>query len=206
MADELIDIYDSEMNLLGVAMKSQAHDEGLWHKVFHCWIVSEDGNVWLLQHGGADKNLDTGLLDISCAGHLQVGETAKAGGLRELEDKFGLHLKEHNLVKMYTQKIIFDEPYHNREFCPTYLYRTQTKLFDLKLQPEETDGIYQADIQELADLFFDDVKKITVSGIKRTAKGYKENKRTVTKTDFYPHGDRFYQKAFTTLLRFIDNQ
>ena len=41
MADELIDIYDSEMNLLGVAMKSQAHDEGLWHKVFHCWIVGK---------------------------------------------------------------------------------------------------------------------------------------------------------------------
>lgn len=205
MADELIDIYDSEMNLLGVAMKSQAHDEGLWHKAFHCWIVSEDGNVWLLQRN-ANKGLYAGLLDISRAGHILVGETAKAGCLRELEDKFGLHLKEHNLVKMYTQKVIFDEPYHNREFCPTYLYRTQTKLSDLKLQSEETEGIYQADIQELADLFFDDVKKITVSGIKRTAKGYKESKRTVAKADFFPHGDKFYHKAFTTLLRFVDNQ
>ena len=29
MADELIDIYDSEMNLLGTAMKSQADNESL---------------------------------------------------------------------------------------------------------------------------------------------------------------------------------
>ena len=36
MADEMIDIYDSEMNMLGIALKSQAHKEGLWHKVFHC--------------------------------------------------------------------------------------------------------------------------------------------------------------------------
>lgn len=205
MADELVDIYDSEMNLLGVAMKSQAHQEGLWHKAFHCWIVSEDGNVWL-QLRGADKDLYPNLLDVSCAGHIQVGETPKSGGLRELEEELGLHLKEHHLIKMYTQTIVEDTPFYNREFCPTYLYRTQTKLFDLKLQPEEVDGVFEADIEELASLFFDDVKKITIKGIKRTAKGYKETKRTVTKADFCPHGDKFYQKAFTTLQRFIDNQ
>ncbi len=39
MADELIDIFDENMNLLGTAMKSQAHREGLWHKTFHCWLA-----------------------------------------------------------------------------------------------------------------------------------------------------------------------
>ena len=39
MADEIIDIYDSNMNHLGTAPRSQAHKEGLWHKAFHCWIV-----------------------------------------------------------------------------------------------------------------------------------------------------------------------
>ena len=95
MADEMIDIYDSEMNLLGVAMKSQAHKEGLWHKAFHCWIISEDGNIWL-QLRGADKQLYPNLLDISCAGHIQVGESVKLGGLRELEEELGLQLKEND--------------------------------------------------------------------------------------------------------------
>ena len=36
MADELIDIFDENMNLLGTALKSQAHRERLWHKTFHC--------------------------------------------------------------------------------------------------------------------------------------------------------------------------
>ncbi len=34
MADELIDIYDENMNFLGTAPKSQAHKEGLWHMIF----------------------------------------------------------------------------------------------------------------------------------------------------------------------------
>ena len=205
MADELIDIYDSDMNLLGVATESQAHQEGLWHKVFHCWVISEDGNVWLTA-GPVNQSFVAGLLDIFCEGAVNVGETAKASCLRKLDEEFGLHLKEYDLVKMYTQKVIFDEPYHNREFCPTYLYKTQAKLFDLKLQPAAACCIYEADIQELTDLFFDDVKKISLQGIKRTSKGYKNIKKMVSKNDFSPRGDKFYQKALTTLLRFIDNQ
>lgn len=38
MAEELIDIYDEKMNLLGTATREQAHREGLWHTSFHCWI------------------------------------------------------------------------------------------------------------------------------------------------------------------------
>ncbi len=206
MADELIDIYDSEMNLLGVALKSQAHQEGLWHKAAHCWIITEDGNVWL-QLRGADKELYPNLLDISCAGHIAVGESSKEGCLRELEEELGLALKEKDLTKMFTHKIIIDTPFYNREFNPTYLYKTQNKLQDLKLQPEEVDGVYQADIQELQDLFFDDVKKITITGIKRLKNNtYKEDSKSVTKKDFCPHGDKYYQKVFSTILRFIDNQ
>ncbi len=206
MADELIDIYDSEMNLLGVASKDQAHQEGLWHKTAHCWIITEDGNVWL-QLRGATKNLYPNLLNISCTGHIAIGESAKEGCLRELEEKLGLQLKEKDLTKLFTHKTIFDTPFYNREFNPTYLYKTQNKLQDLKLQPEEIDGIYVADIQNLQDLFFDDVKKITIKGIKRLKNNkYKEENKTISKKDFCPHGDKYYQKTFSTILRFIDNQ
>lgn len=205
MADEMIDIYDSEMNLLGVAMKSQAHKEGLWHKAFHCWIISEDGNIWL-QLRGADKQLYPNLLDISCAGHIQVGEAVKTGGLRELEEELGLHLKENDLLKMFTHKLVIDTPIINREFCPTYLHKTQNKLHDLKLQPEEVDGIYEADIQDLIDLFFDETDTISITGIKRSSNGYEKEMKNITKSDFCPHGDKYYQKVFTTIQRFIDNQ
>ena len=205
MADEMIDIYDSDMNLLGVAMKSQAHKEGLWHKAFHCWIISDDGKVWL-QLRGSGKQLYPNLLDVSCAGHIQVGESVKAGGLRELEEELGLHIEEDNLVKMFTHKLVIDTPIINREFCPTYLYVTKCKLSDLRLQPEEVDGIYEADIRDLTDLFFDETDKITVKGIKRQANAYINEKITVDKSNFCPHGDKYYQKIFASLQRFLSNQ
>ncbi len=64
MADELIDIFDENMNLLGTAMKSQAHREGLWHKTFHCWLArkNDEGKimVWLQL-----RNKDKSILDVS---------------------------------------------------------------------------------------------------------------------------------------------
>ena len=205
MEDELIDIYDSEMNLIGVALKSQAHNEGLWHKAGHCWFITEDGNIWL-QLRGRDKSLYPNLLDISCAGHIQVGESAKSGTLREIEEELGLRLKETDLQKMFTHKLVFDTPIHNREFCPTYLHKTQLKPTDLKLRPEEVGGLFEADIQDLIDLFFNEIKSINISGIRLTQNGPISQTRNVTKADFCPHGDKYYQKVFTTIERFIDNQ
>ena len=94
MADEIIDIYDCNMNHLGTAPRSQAHKEGLWHKAFHCWIVkrASDGNHRvLLQLRSKNKDSHPSLLDISAAGHLQAGETPK-DGIREIEEELGLSL------------------------------------------------------------------------------------------------------------------
>lgn len=205
MADEQIDIYDSDMHLLGVAFKSQAHQEGLWHKAGHCWIITEDGNIWL-QLRGANKQLYPNLLDVSCAGHIQIGESAKNGTLREMEEELGINIKEHELEKMFTHKLVFDTPYRNREFCHTYLYKTQLKLCDLKLCPIEVDGIFQADIQDLLDLFLGETKSVVATGLIRTSKGLKQQNKKISIKDFCPHGEKYYQKVFSTIQRFIDNQ
>ena len=195
MSDEIIDIYDSEMNLLGVSTKDQAHKEGLWHKVFHSWIVSEDGNIWL-QFRSLNKQIFPALLDVSCKGHVLVGEMVKSSGLHKLEENFGLHLKEYDLAKMFTHKMVFDNPIINREFCSTYLYKTQTKIYDLRLQPENIYGMYEVDIGDLIDLFFDEVKKITIKGLVYKNGQYIKEERSIDKSDFCPYGDKYYQKVF----------
>ena len=203
MNNELIDIYDTEMNLLGVADKKQAHEEGLWHKVFHCWIISEDGNIWLPLKKLKDET-STKLYDISVSKHILVGETPKECGINELEDTYSIKIKEHNLIKMFTQTMVGEKPYKNCEFCPTYLYKTQYKFSDLTICDDEIEGMFVADIQDLIDLFFGDVKSITINGIKLGKKG--NIRKNITKSDFCPYGDKYYQKVFTTIQRFIDNQ
>jgi isopentenyldiphosphate isomerase len=203
MDSNLIDIYDTEINLLGVADKKQAHEEGLWHKVFHCWIISEDGNLWLPRRK-ADNSLHPKLLDITCSQHILVGDTPKKCGINELENIYSLKVKEHDLTKMFTHKMVFDTPFKNREFCPTYLLKTQYKFSDLTILSDEFDSLYIADIQDLIDLFLNDIKNIPANGIK--IKSQTTTKKNISKADFCPYGDKYYQKVFTTIQRFIDNQ
>lgn len=206
MDDTLVDIYDSEMNLLGVASLDQAHHEGLWHKAALCWVVSEDGNVWLQQRS-RDKQNYPSLLDISCAGHVHVNEPPKEAALRILQEKFGIKVKVSDLTKLFTHKLVVDEDdFHNREFCPTYLLRTQNKFSDLTLDTTQVDAIFEADTQDLLDLFLGETEIIAVKGIQYDGKKYKKIIRKVSKKDFYPHSDKFYQKLFTTIQRFVDNQ
>ena len=197
MEIELIDIYDSEMNLLGVASKKQAHQEGLWHKIAMCWIVSEDGNLWLQQRS-SEKEIRPNLLDTSCAGHIQVGEAPKDAALRILHDDLGLKPKAGDLTKLFTHKIVYDNgSFHNREFCPTYLLKTQAKLTDLKLDETQVSAVFEADIQDLMDLFFGDLSAIEVNGIKQIKTESKRERKKIKKTDFFPHSDKYYQKLFS---------
>ena len=201
MADELIDVYDSEMNLLGTAMKSQAHREGLWHKAFHCWIIDDD-KVWL-QLRGKDKNLYPNLLDISAARHLGTGETAKQAGIREIEEELGLIVQDADFIKLFTYRLVEDTAdMCVREFCPTYALKSLWKLSDVLMQPEEVDGIFEATISDLIELFGGDVSSIDINGYVR------DNKQLVTKKvtveDFVPHGQNYYLKIFSTLERLSD--
>lgn len=201
MADELIDIYDSEMNLLGTAMKSQAHHEGLWHKAFHCWIVDGD-KVWL-QLRGKDKNLYPNLLDISAAGHLGTGETAKQAGVREIEEELGLTVQEEDFMKLFTYRLVEDTAdMCVREFCPTYVLTNSWKIDDIVMQPEEVDGVFEAKINDLIELFGGDTAAIKIKGRMRDKKQLVE--RQVKIEDFVPHGKNYYLKVFTTLDRLAD--
>lgn len=54
MADERIDIYDENNIRIGDEMKSIAHQQALWHRSAHIWIIDGQGNM-LLQRRSEDK-------------------------------------------------------------------------------------------------------------------------------------------------------
>lgn len=198
MADELIDIYDSEMNLLGTAMKLQANREGLWHKVFHCWILDND-QVWL-QLRGKNKRFSPALLDITAAGHIGAGETAKQAGIREIEEELGLNVREDDLEKLFTYKMARDnENECLRVFNQVYVLKSRWRLSEIKMQPAEIDGIFTAKISDLIELFCGDVPQISIKGYMREP--YGEIERHVGVDDFVPNGARYYLKVFSTLDR-----
>ena len=209
MADELIDIFDEDMNFLGTAMKSQAHREGLWHKTFHCWLVqkSENGRTLLwLQQRNPNKDIFPNKFDISAAGHIRAGEEVK-DGYREVKEELGLNLNKDDIIKLFTSKEIYDTgSIHNHEFQMVYVAMVSGSPYKAVLQPEEVAGLYEVDIDEFADLMNDKLPSIEAKGIKRNPdSSYTLEYRQVVKDDIAPHSKEYYRKALEMIKRFVDN-
>lgn len=205
MADELIDIYDENMNHLGTAMKSQAHREGLWHRVFHCWIVNKDSQKVWLQLRGKDKMIYPDMLDVSAAGHLHSGEKPK-DGIREIEEELGLTVNVDKLTKLFTRlSVQEDSGLCNREFCSTYVLAADKNIEDVKMQPEEVDGVYEADIDDIINLMKGKVEFVTLVGYRRNQdNSYTKEVRAAALKNFLPHGKDYYIKVMETLKRYCE--
>ncbi len=208
MTDDVIDIYDEQMNLIGTAPKSQAHREGLWHKAFRCWIIrpSVDGKckVWM-QLRSKNKQLYPNLLATSAAGHLKSGEENR-DGIREIEEELGLKISKDKLVKLFTAKRVYrSEHMIDNEFTPTYLCEISKDFSELPLSSDEVDGIFEFDLEDLINLFNHKIDKIFSSGLVKTTDGKKELKTGYFwRKDFVPHDDDYYQKVFLTIKRYSE--
>lgn len=209
MAEEIIDVYDEKMHLLGQATRSQAHQEGLWHMSFHCWIVrrSPEGRPQvLLQVRGKTQNHPS-LIDISAAGHLLSGETPH-DGIKSIEQELGLKVDFAKLTKLFTANHVFQKDgYINHEFNPTYLLEDSTPLLDYKLNPDRVEGLFVADVEDMLNLFKHKVDKIYVNGLKlNTDRKYTPFAGNITREEFVPHTDQYFIKVMENIQRWFQGQ
>lgn len=202
--DELIDIYDENMNQLGTAMKSQAHQEGLWHKAFHCCLAKEvNGKIFVwMQLRNEDKNIYPNMLDTSAAGHVHAGEEVK-DGYREIKEELGIDVNKDDLIKMFTCKEIFQNGhFNNREFHSIYLGVIDNKIEDARLQPDEVAGLYEVEVDDIINLMKHKVSFIPAVGIKRNNDNtYCKDARSVKFEDVAPHGEAYYLKVMEMIKR-----
>jgi isopentenyldiphosphate isomerase len=100
---EMIDIFDADMNHLGVMEKWEAHEKEQWHKNAHIWVT--DGKNVLVQLRSPQKRIFPNKWDISAAGHFGLGDTPLECAKREWEEELGLPWEfgdvEANLVKAW---------------------------------------------------------------------------------------------------------
>ena len=209
MAEEIIDVYDEKMHLLGQATRSQAHQEGLWHMSFHCWIVrrSPEGRPQvLLQVRGKTQNHPS-LIDISAAGHLLSGETPH-DGIKSIEQELGLKVDFAKLTKLFTANHVFQKDgYINHEFNPTYLLEDSTPLLDYKLNPDRVEGLFIADVEDMLNLFKHKVDKIYVNGLKlNTDRKYTPFFFFFKREEFVPHTDEYFIKVMENIQRWFQGQ
>jgi len=210
--EEMLDIYDVNGTWIGIAPRSQVHEQGLWHRSFHCWILFVDElsqNCIILQRRGFTAKDWPGYLDISAAGHYKANEGIE-GGLRELYEELGLKVDRAEMRKIGLRTIDehLDNGTINREFQDVYFLNNRYALSDYRPDFSELEGVYQFYIDELKELLSADKVLIRGKEIKFDNATNKiiQNEITTDLNEFIPNALHYLQLIIQTAYQFLNNK
>ncbi len=203
MTKEFFDIFNAEMNHIGVEERKVVHQKGYWHKAFHCWLYQmENGMLYILfQKRQQDKDTHPNLLDITAAGHLIAGEHPE-DGIREVEEELGIQvqLDEMESVGVIPASYVSDSLIDN-EFCYTYFYHFKKPLETIIPDPVELAGIYRVPFHQLKSLFNGSINSINIFGYEYKNSKLVSLQTEVERKDFVPHPDNYYKVIFDELIK-----
>jgi isopentenyldiphosphate isomerase len=149
--DELIDILTSTGEFTGeTALKSEAHQNGLYHQTVHVWFYTDDRKV-LLQKRASVKTVFPNLWDVSVAGHIGAGEKISAAAIREIKEEIGITISESDLRKIGLRKdeIVHSNGILDNEFKHIYVCKLNKELNQLTMQAGEVDDLQLFDLSIL---------------------------------------------------------
>jgi isopentenyl-diphosphate Delta-isomerase len=154
LPEELIDVLTPDGQHTGIRKpKSAIHRDGDWHRAAHVWILAPDGR-FLVQRRSLRKENNPGLWDVSAAGHLSAGESAREAAVRETFEELGLSLSPHDLKFITTLRqssTLNNDTYFDNEFHEIFIVQRDVDDASLKLDPEEV-----AEVKWVSDLRPDD--------------------------------------------------
>lgn len=191
--DEMLSIYDENLNELGSELRSKIHLEGLLHQVVHCWIISEsESEKWIyFQQRSYEKKDFPGLYDISAAGHLNIGEEPYTAVMRETNEEIGIVLEQEKLKFIGTvqEKMNLDN-FYNNEICEVYFYFIENPKFNIG---PEVEKMVKISLGELKKLILNDSKKIEAFSIDN------ECKFTINKEEFCTHEKEYLKYVIKSI-------
>ncbi|MDQ0114674.1 NUDIX hydrolase [Paenibacillus harenae] len=209
MADELFDIYDEHMNPLGTATRSETHAKGYWHRTIHCWLTRKEGDHRLVrfQLRQTTKDTNPSCYDITAAGHLSAGETLTEA-VRELEEELGVQAPLEQLIPLcqvreQCEGVVNGVPFIDREVSDVFGLVCETPLAELRLQPEEVAGVFEAELEALLALFEGSLPELSAYGVELPPGGGPliEAHAVVRADQFVPRDFSYY----TNVLRSLRN-
>ena len=139
---ELLDLYDMNLRRTGKTIERGQHVPFGYLIPIVAVLVYNDRGQYLIQKVAPTK----GNYYASTAGHVQSGETDfTLAMMREMEEEIGLKVNRQELklvkIRRYEYKFTF-----------LYLLRSNVRVEELRLQPEEVESISWMSIAEIEDL------------------------------------------------------
>jgi 8-oxo-dGTP pyrophosphatase MutT (NUDIX family) len=112
--DDLVEWVNEQDEAISVVTRGRAHREGLLHRVIAILLQNEKGEILLQRR----KN---SLLDISVAGHVDVGEKYLIAAHRELKEELGVEDVELIDLGKYIVPTIHYQYFHTAHIYHLYL-------------------------------------------------------------------------------------
>lgn len=198
---EMFDIYDEDLNHIGVKSRAEVHRDGDWHQVFQCWVIGRDDNgqaYVVLQKRGSNQDTFPHKLDISAAGHLQAGETIEDGA-RELEEELGLTVPFEDLVSLGRR--VSMKKYNDLVDCQVahvFLYECNQPLSDYQYQESEIAGLVKLAIDDGLKLLSGEIESVMVEAV-----GLGHDTIELTLDDFIQTIDQYALKVLVLAQRYF---
>ena len=140
---ELIDIVDENDNITGeIKDRDYVHNNNLYHRHVSCFILNNNGEV-LLQRRSMTKKKNPGIWS-KTGGHVDAGETVIDALKREVKEEIGLEMNDKRIFFM--NKFKSTNPNY---FSYGYVYVTNNKTTDFKLQLDKVDKVEYFKIEDL---------------------------------------------------------
>lgn len=92
MTNEMVVLVNEADEMIGLAEKMQAHEQGLLHRAFSVFILRKHNQKFevLLQQRNANKYHCGALWTNTCCSHPRAGEGIQAGAERRLKEEMGM--------------------------------------------------------------------------------------------------------------------
>lgn len=129
---EYFDVINEKGNTIGRASREECHKKGLLHKASAMLIFNSKGEI-LIQKRSMKKDLNKGFLSVSCAGHVESGESFEETADRELNEELGVKTK---LRKLFDLRINDCTGGHDNEIMRVFAGRHDGPF---KINREELD-------------------------------------------------------------------
>lgn len=159
MKEELIDVLNENGVKTGeVLSRKEIHKRGLWHRAIVVAIINEKNEI-LLQQRSDNKEKNSGMWDISVAGHISTGQDSLSAAAREINEEvsvnlgYNIDIKDFRYMYSFRKEQKYSEDFIERQFYDFFILRKNDLSIDkIKFQESEVQAIKFCSMSELRDI------------------------------------------------------
>lgn len=147
--NELIFAVDEQDNPLPPISRSQAHQEGVWHRISHVWIINNQKQI-LCQQRSLSKDTNPGKWEAFFGGHAGAGETYEESALKETAEETGLLFSPSDLH--FFTKAKKSASHTAKHFQAAFYVIWNGSVDQLHIEKEEVEQVVWKNVAELEDI------------------------------------------------------